>query len=61
LSGVFQYCSETKECKEFIEKNATIFIYSQKMKDVRDQLPFQAMNIPFFPSVDRDDRIPRSN
>ena len=59
VSGVFKYCEADNECYEFIEQNATIFVYSQKMKDVRDKLPFQAMNIPFYPSVDDADRPTR--
>lgn len=59
LSGVFKYCNVTEECYKFIEENATIFVYSQKMKDVRGQLPFQALNVPFFPSVDQNDLAPK--
>ena len=41
----------------FIKRNATIFVYSQKMKDVRGVLPFQQMGVHHFPAHEDTDKL----
>lgn len=57
LSGVFKYCEGTEECYDFIERNATVFVYSQKMTDVRGELPFQRLGIHHFPAHSEADKF----
>ena len=56
-SGVFKYCNDNKDCQEFIEKNATIFVYSQSMKDVRGEIPYNLLGFNHFPRMSANDKI----